>query len=146
MKLITKLSNLKWYKALPIWFIFMTLFVFGLYKLIFLIGADPNISENPLFGNDLVLMKISLTLAIPFSLLIVSTQVQMKKSEAFWDRAEVVEREIDAATTLKELNRIITDEFSYETGVLRKMSSGPPHYQKMREMYKVIETKAKYVK
>jgi hypothetical protein len=145
MKLITKLSNLKWYKALPIWFILMTLFVFGLYKLIFLIGADPSISENPLFGNDLVLMKISLTLAIPFSLLIVFTQDQMKRSTAFWDRAEVVEREIDSATTLKELNRIITDEFSYETGVLRKMALGLPHNQKMREMYKIIETASKYL-
>jgi hypothetical protein len=143
MKLITKLSNLKWYKALPIWFILMTLFVFGLYKLI-LIGADLNVPENPL-GSDLVLMKISLTLAIPFSLIIVFTQDQMKKSTAFWDRAEVVEREIDAATTLKELNRIVTDEFSYETGVLRKMSSGLPHHQKMREMYKIIETAAKYL-
>ena len=143
MKLITKLSNLKWYKALPIWFAIMTLLVFGLYKLI-LIGADLNVPENPL-GSNLVLMKISLVLAIPFSLLIVFTQDQMKKSTAFWDRAEVVEKEIDDAETLEGLNRIITGEFSYETGTLKKMASDPPHYQKMREMYKVIETKAKYL-
>lgn len=143
MKLITKLCNLKWYKALPIWFIIMTLFVFGLYKLI-LIGAD--LSKDPIFGSDLVLMKISLILAIPFSLLIVLLQDQMNKSIAFWDRAEVVEKEIDDAETLDELNRIVVEEFFHETGTLKKMASGPPHYQKMREMYKVIETKARYLK
>lgn len=144
MKLITKLSNLKWYKALPIWFAIMSLLVFGLFKLI-LIGADLNVPENPL-GSNLVLMKISLTLAIPFSLIIVLMQDQMKRSTAFWDRAEVVEKEIDDAETLEELNRIVVEEFFHETGILKKMASGPPHYQKMREMYKVIETKAKYLK
>jgi hypothetical protein len=69
----------------------------------------------------------------------------MKKSEAFWYRAKEIEKQIDDAETLQELNRIVTEEFSYETGVLGKMAFGPHHYQKMREMYKVIETASKYL-
>lgn len=137
-KLLEKIYNLKWYKSLPIWYVFMTVFVFTVYKLI-AIGT-----EGP-FNDNLVLLKISMTLAVPFSLLVNMMQSQMRRNIAFWDRAEVVEKEIDSAETLEELNRILNGEFHSETGVLRKMSSGPPHYQKVREMYKVMETKAKYV-
>ena len=140
MKLITKLFDLKWYKALPIWHLILTAFIFGFYSLLG-IGL-----KDPIVGTQEALLKISLILAIPFSLLVILMQSQMRKSIAFWDRAEVVEKEIDAAETLEELNRIVNAEFNSETGVLRKMSSGPPHYQKVREMYKVMETKAKYVK
>ena len=139
MKLITKLFDLKWYKLLPILLVIMTAFVFSSYKLI-TIGT-----EGTIFNDNLFLLKISFILAIPFSFLFILMSIQMKKSEAFWNRAKEIEKEIDSATTLKELNRIVTEEFSYETGVLRKMASGPPHYQKMREMYKVIETTAKFV-
>jgi hypothetical protein len=118
----------------------MTVFVFTVYKLI-TIGT-----EGTIFNDNLFLLKISLTLAVPFSFLFIMMNIQMKKSEAFWDRAEAVEKEIDDAETLEELNRILNGEFHSETGVLRKMSSGPPHYQKVREMYKVMETKAKYLK
>ena len=140
MKLITKLLDLKWYKSLPIWYVIMTVFVFTVYKLI-TIGT-----EGTIFNDNLFLLKISLTLAVPFSFLFIMMNIQMKKNEAFWDRAEAVEKEIDDAETLEELNRILNGEFHSETGVLRKMSSGPPHYQKVREMYKVMETKAKYLK
>ena len=140
MKLITKLFNLKWYLALPIWHLILTAFIFGFYTLLG-IGL-----KDPIAGTQEAMFKISLVLAIPFSMLFVLMQSQMRKNIAFWDRAEAVEKEIDDAETLEELNRILNGEFHSETGVLRKMSSGPPHYQKVREMYKVMETKAKYVK
>jgi len=139
MKLITKLFDLKWYKVLPILLVIMTTIVFSFYKLV-TIG-----SEGSLFNDNLFLLKISFTLAIPFSFLFIMMNGQMKKNEAFWDRAHKVEEEIDAAETKEELIRILNEEISYETGVLRKMSSGLPHHQKIREMYKVLETKAKYV-
>lgn len=142
-KLLEKIYNLKWYQSLPIWYIFFTLFVFSLYKLI-LIGADLSVPENPL-GSNLVLMKISLAIAIPFSLIFTLFQAQMKMNLAFWGRAKEVEKEIGDAETLKELNRIIEDEFSQETGKLRKMALGLPHYQKAKELYKIMEIKAKYV-
>jgi hypothetical protein len=139
MKLLTKLYNLKWYLALPIWHLILTAFIFGFYTLLG-IGL-----KDPIAGTQEAMFKISLFLAIPFSLLFILMQSQMRKSIEFWDRSDAVEKEIDAAETLEELNRIVNEEFHSETGVLRKMASGPPHYQKMREMYKVIETKAKYV-
>jgi hypothetical protein len=138
-KLLEKIYNLEWYKSLPIWYVIMTIFVFSLYKLI-TIGT-----EGTPFNDNLILLKISLTLAVPFSLLVNTMQIQMRKNIAFWDRTKVVEKEIDDAETLEELNRILNGEFHSETGVLRKMASGLPHYQKVREMYKVMETKAKYV-
>lgn len=140
MKLIKKLFNLKWYLALPIWHLILTAFIFGFYTLLG-IGLSDSIA-----GTQEAMFKISLALAIPFSMLFVLFQSQVNKSIAFWDRADAVEKEIDEAETLEELNRIINGEFHSETGVLSKMAAGPPHYQKMREMYKVIETKAKYVK
>jgi hypothetical protein len=138
-KLLEKIGDLEWYKALLIWYVIMTGFIFGFYSLI---GAGL---KDPIVGTQEALLKISLMIAIPFSFLISLMNSQMKKSEAFWYRAKEVEKEIDDAETLQELNRIVAEEFSYETGVLRKMASGPPHYQKMREMYKVIETASKYL-
>ena len=143
-KLLEKIGNLKWYKALPIWYVIMTGFVFCLYSLLELM-VDEETKGGTLFVDNLTILKLSMGLAVPFSFLISLMSSQMKKSEAFWDRAKEVEKQIDDAETLQELNRIVTDEFSYETGVLRKMASGPPHYQKMREMYKVIETASKYL-
>lgn len=139
MKLITKLYDLKWYKALPIWYVIMASIVFGLYSLL-------GVGTEPIVGTREALIKLSLILAIPFSLLIVFTQIQINKNVAFWERAEAVEKRIDEAETLEELNKIINEEFDYETGVLRKMVSGLPHLQKVKEMHKVMETKAKYIK
>ena len=139
MKLTTKLYNLKWYLALPFWYVIMALFVFGLYSLL-------GIGMEPIVGTQESLIKLSLALAIPFSLILTLSLIQTKKNIAFWERAEAIEKEIDKSETLEELNRLGIGEFHSKTGVLRKMASGPPHYQKMREMYKVIETKAKYVK
>ena len=143
-KLLEKIGNLKWYKALPIWYVIMTGFVFCLYSLLELM-VDEETKGGTLFVDNLTILKLSMVLAVPFSFLISLMSSQMKKSEAFWYRAKEVEKQIDDAETLQELNRIVTDEFSYETGVLRKMASGPPHYQKMREMHKVIETASKYL-
>lgn len=140
IKLFTKLSDLKWYKALPIWYVIMAAFVFLGYKLI-TIGT-----EGTIFNDNAFLLKISLTLAVPFSLMAVFMAKQSKRNEEFWDRAHKVEEEIDAAETKDEILRIFKEEISYETGELRRLVNGLPHLDRVRQLYKVLETKAKYVK
>jgi hypothetical protein len=136
-----KLTNLKWYLALPIWYAIMTalmfIVVFGLSQLI----EEP----NDMFANPVISLKFAGLMAIPFTAMAMLMTSMSKSNTLFWDRAEDVNKRIEAAETVKELNKIINDEF-VNSGTLRGLAGGGPHFQKMKEMYAVITTKLKYVK
>ena len=136
-----KLSNLKWYLALPIWYAIMTTSTFIIwFGLSQAVGGPEDVFTNPV-----TCLKMSSLMGLPFTAIALLMVSMSKSNTKFWARAEEVSKRIDAAETSKELHKIVEDEF-IEGGTLKGLSGGGPHYQKMKEMYAVITTKLKYVK
>jgi hypothetical protein len=136
-----KLANLKWYLALPIWYAIMTTSTFIIwFGLSQAIGGPEDVFTNPV-----TCLKFAGLMAIPFTALALLMTSMMHSNRKFWDRADEVNKRIEAAETVKELNKIINDEF-VNSGTLKGLAGGGPHFQKMKEMYAVITTKLKYVK
>ena len=136
-----KLSNLKWYLALPIWYAIMTTVVFIIwFGLSQAMGGPEDVFTNPMTS-----LKFSSLMSIPFTAIALLMVSMSKSNTLFWDRAEEVSERIEAAETTKELHEIINDEF-IEGGTLRRLSGGGPHYEKMKQMLAIIKTKIKYVK
>jgi hypothetical protein len=97
------------------------------------------------FTNPVTCLKFSSLMAIPFTAITLLTISMSNSSQKFWDRANMIDDEIDAAETKEEVNRIINSELIVG-GNLRVLSGGGPHHQKMREMYSILVTKYKYLK
>ena len=136
-----KLSNLKWYLALPIWYAIMTTSTFIIwFGLSQAVGGPEDVFTNPV-----TCLKMSSLMGLPFTAIALLMVSMSKSNTKFWDRAEEVSKRIDAAETSKELHKIVEDEF-IEGGTLKGLAGGGPHFQKMKEMYAVIKTKIKYVK
>ena len=136
-----KLSNLKWYLALPIWYAIMNTSTFIIwFGLSQAMGGPEDIFTNPVTS-----LKFSSLMSIPFTAIALLMVSMSKSNTLFWDRAEEVSERIEAAKTSKELHEIINDEF-IEGGTLRRLSGGGPHYEKMKQMLAIIKTKIKYVK
>jgi hypothetical protein len=136
-----KLSNLKWYLALPIWYVIMTASTFIIwFGLSQAMGGPEDVFTNPMTS-----LKFSSLMSIPFTAIALLMVSMSKSNTLFWDRAEEVSERIEAAETSKELHAIINDEF-IEGGTLRRLSGGGPHYDKMKQMLAIIKTKLKYVK
>jgi|DEB19_MinimDraft_2_1074335.scaffolds.fasta_scaffold00048_10 hypothetical protein len=136
-----KLSNLKWYLALPIWYAIMTTLTFIIWFGLSQAMGGP----EDVFTNPVTCLKFSSLMAIPFTAITLLTINMSNSSQKFWDRAEEVSERIEAAETTKELHEIINDEF-IKGGTLRRLSGGGPHYEKMKQMIAIIKTKLKYVK
>ena len=135
------LSNLKWYFALPVWYLIMTALTFILwFGLSQAVGGTEDVFKNPV-----TCLKFACLMAIPFTAITLLTISMSKSSQKFWDRANMIDDEIDAAETKEEVNRIINSELIVG-GNLRGLSGGGPHHQKMREMYSILVTKYKYLK
>jgi hypothetical protein len=135
------LSNLKWYFALPVWYLIMTALTFVIwFGLSQAVGGTEDVFTNPV-----TCLKFSSLMAIPFTAITLLTISMSNSSQKFWDRANMIDDEIDAAETKEEVNRIINSEL-IEGGNLRVLSGGGPHHQKMREMYSILVTKYKYLK
>ncbi len=136
-----KLANLKWYFALPIWYAIMTISTFVIwFGLSQLMGGPEDVFMNPVTS-----LKFVSLMSLPFTAIAMLMVSMSKSNTLFWDRTEEVNKRIEAAETVKELNKIINDEF-VNSGTLKRLAGGGPHFQKMKEMYAVITTKLKYVK
>jgi hypothetical protein len=136
-----KLANLKWYLALPIWYAIMTISTFIIwFGLSQAMGGPEDVFTNPVTS-----LKFASLMSIPFTAIALLMVSMMHSNTKFWDRADEVNKRIEAAETSKELHKIVEDEF-IEGGTLKGLAGGGPHFQKMKEMYAVITTKLKYVK
>ena len=136
-----KLANLKWYLALPIWYAITTTSTFVIwFGLSQAMGGPEDVFTNPVTS-----LKFASLMAIPFTAMALLMTSMTKSNTKFWDRADEVNKRIEAAENVKELNKIINDEF-VNSGTLKRLAGGGPHFQKMKEMYAIITTKLKYVK
>ena len=85
---------------------------------------------------------ISSVLGILGGLLFLTTVFSTRKSTKFWDYAEVVEKQIDAADSKELLEHIRKGEFE----ILRKLSMGGPQTSELNRLFTIMKTKYKYVK
>jgi hypothetical protein len=70
----------------------------------------------------------------------------MRSSQAFWDRAKEVQKRLDEAKTKKDLDLIYKEDFSTDTGKLRKLYiTGHEHHQEMVRLYTIYDTKYNYL-
>jgi len=70
----------------------------------------------------------------------------MRKSQAFWDRAEEVQKRLDEAKTTQALDVIFSEEFSH-TGKLKKLYiPGAPHNQEIVRLLTILDTKYGFFK
>ena len=69
----------------------------------------------------------------------------MRKSQAFWDRAKEVQKRLDEAKTRKDLDSLFSEEFS-DNGKLRKLyMPGATQNQVMIRLHTILDTKYKYL-
>ena len=73
------------------------------------------------------------------------TTENMRRSQAFWDRAKEVQKRLEEAKTRKDLDTIFLEEFS-NNGKLRKLyMPGAPHHHEMIRLHTILDTKYKYL-
>jgi hypothetical protein len=137
MKYLEKIFDLKPIPAFFAWGVISFLMVFGMGSLIF---------EFP--EADLKLKVISSVGALGglFGGLMGSlTTENMRRSQAFWDRAKEVQKRLEEAKTRKDLDTIFLEEFS-NNGKLRKLyMPGAPHHHEMIRLHTILDTKYKYL-
>jgi len=133
MKYLEKIFDLKPIPAFFAWGVITFLMVFGMGSLIF---------EFP--EADLKLKVISTVSALGGLFGSLTTE-NMRRSQAFWDRAKEVQKRLDEAKTRKDLDTIFSEEFS-NNGKLRKLYMlGAPHHQEMIRLHTILDTKYKYL-
>lgn len=87
-------------------------------------------------------IKMGAISGLLFSLLFTSSVVMMRKSQAFWEYAKVVEELIEAADTKELLQSLFDKEFQD----LSKKCQGGPQTPELTRLYTIIKTKYKLVK
>lgn len=122
-----------WQVAMAL-FIFFSVFIFSLISLF-------SIAEQ-LYINLSLIVKLSLTLGLLFGLIGTSLTYIGRKSMLFWEQSKKLCCKIDEAKTKETLDEIYNDSFQE----LKKMSFGGPHYEELRRLYTIMETKYKYLK
>jgi hypothetical protein len=102
-----------------------------------LILTDP----TPKLTTDNIL-AISLIFGVLGGLLFVTSILSSRKSTKFWDYAELVEAQIDAADSKEALEYIHKGEFE----ILRTLCMGGPQISELNRLFTIMKTKYKYVK
>lgn len=115
-------------------FILMFIFVFSL--LSFLTIKEQFITNLPL------MVKLTILLALIFSIMGSFLTYVSRKSVVFWKHSEKIFCKIDEATTKEELDNIYTNDFEK----LKKMSMGGLHNQELIRLYTIMDTKHRYIK
>lgn len=85
---------------------------------------------------------ISLIFGILGGLLFLTAIFGTRKSRKFWDYAETVEKQIDAADSKELLEHIHRGEFE----ILRTLCMGGPQVTELNRLFTIMKTKYKYVK
>ena len=85
---------------------------------------------------------LSLIFGVLGGLLFVTSILSSRKSTKFWDYAELVEAQIDAADSKEALEYIHKGEFE----ILRTLCMGGPQISELNRLFTIMKTKYKYVK
>lgn len=88
------------------------------------------------------ILAISLIFGVLSGLLFVTSILSSRKSTKFWDYAELVEKQIDAADSKEALEYIHKGEFE----ILRTLCMGGPQISELNRLFTIMKTKYKYVK
>lgn len=121
----------------PYWqvwvFIFAIMFV-SIYGFLYFIGSDDKAFRD-------IIAKLSTALSLLGSLLYLLMLTQMRKSQKFWERLEVVKVQVENAETKDAIIDCanLVDE-------LRKMALGYPHYSEVNRLITILNIKSKYIK
>lgn len=86
-------------------------------------------------------VKLGVMLGIPFGAMIVLMVSMIRKSQVFWEYAEVVEKLIDEADTKEKVRFVFNNEFQS----LRQKCQGGPQITELNRLYTIMQTKIKYV-
>jgi len=137
MKYLKKIFDLKPIPAFFAWGVISFLMFFGMGSLIF---------EFPEADLKLKVLSAVGTLGGLLGGLIGSLATEnMRRSQAFWDRAKEVQKRLEEAKTRKDLDTIFLEEFS-NNGKLRKLyMPGAPHHHEMIRLHTILDTKYKYL-
>ena len=115
-------------------YFFCVIFVYFMFY-----GLDLLIEETKTYSYYL---RLECTISAVFSLAAVLMVSIQRKTIIFWEYAEFLEKEIDKATTKKQLEHILYNEFNQ----LVKKCQGGPQIEEVRRIRSVIETRIKYWK
>lgn len=137
-KLNNFLSNAPMWKIFIFSYIIMTLFTF----LIFSCLNPLMTTEGQKTFSMITNLKISASAGVLFGLMLTLLILMSRKSDKFWTYSEEVAKLIDEAETKEALKGIYNNEFAE----LRKKSMGTPHYNELKRLYTILETKHKYIK
>ena len=88
-----------------------------------------------------VILKISITSGLLFSIVLSLSTHLRRKSQKFWDYSREVEHLIDDASTKDSIQKIWQNEFLK----LIRLSSGGIHNMELHRLKAIMETKIKYI-
>ena len=143
MKYLEKLFDLKPIPAFFAWGILGFLMISGLASL--LIVFPEAVSPGIHVGVKVVLAIGGIGGVLGGLMGSLATET-MRSSQAFWSRAKEVQKRLDEAKTKEDLDLIYKEDFSPDTGKLRKFyHPGAPHNQEIVRLYTIYDTKYNYL-